>query len=66
MKKIYNWLFKIALKVISINIVKYGTQLTPDYLIKKGWIVTDGIYTEPGVKDRDLISIRFEKSYYTV
>lgn len=65
-KKIYNWLFKKAIKVIAINIVKYGNQLTPEYLLNKGWIEKDGYYIEPNMKDRDLVSISFEAHYYLV
>lgn len=64
--KVYNWLFKLAKKVIAINIVKYGTQLTPQYLIKRGWIEESGYYIEPNIKDRDRISISFEYHYYRV
>lgn len=46
-KKIYNWLFKLAKKVIAISIVKHGTQLTPRYLIDLGWVEENGYYTEP-------------------
>jgi hypothetical protein len=65
-KKIFNWLYKLAIKVIAINIVKYGNQLTPEYLIKKGWIEKDGYYIEPHIKDRDLLSISFDTNYYRV
>ena len=65
-KKIFNWLYKFAIKVIAINIVKYGNQLTPEYLIKKGWIEQDGYYIESNMKDRDLVSISFEAHYYRV
>ena len=65
-KKIYNWLFKKALKIIAFNLVKYGNQLTPDYLLKRGWIEQDGYYFEPNMKDRDVIKIRFEKHWYYV
>lgn len=65
-KKIYKWLYKLALKVIAINIINHGTRLTPDYLMKKGWILQDGFYIEPNIKDRDLISISFEAHFYRV
>lgn len=65
-KKINNWLFKLAKKVIAIKIVKYGTQLTPQYLIERGWVEQDGYYIEPNIKDRDRISISFESHYYRV
>lgn len=65
-KEIYNWIFKLAKKFISINIVHYGTQLTPKYLIERGWAEEDGYYIEPNIKDRDRISISFEHHYYRV
>ena len=65
-KKIFNWLYKFAIKVIAINIVKHGNQLTPDYLLKRGWVEKDGYYVEPNMKDRDLILIQFESHYYRV
>lgn len=65
-KKIYNWLFKKAIKVIALNLVKYGNPLTPEYLLKRGWIEKDGFYFEPNVKERDQINIRFENHYYYV
>jgi hypothetical protein len=64
--KFNNWLFKIAKKVIAINIVKQGTQLKPKYLIDCGWIEENGYYIEPNIKDRDRISISFESHYYRV
>ena len=65
-KAIYNWLFRKAVKVIAINIVKHGNKLTTKYLLDRGWIEKDGYYIEPCIKDRDLISIKFESNYYRV
>jgi hypothetical protein len=65
-KKVFNWLYNIAIKIIAKNIVKYGNQLTPEYLLKRGWIEKDGYYVEKSMKDRDLISISFEANYYRV
>ena len=65
-KKVYNWLFRIAKKVIAINIVKYGTPLIPQYLIERGWIEENGYYIEPNLKNRDRISISFDHNYYRV
>ena len=65
-KKFFNWLYKFAIKVIAINFVKHGNQLTPEYLLNKGWIEQDGYYIEPNMKDRDLVSISFESHYYRV
>ena len=67
MKKIIlNWLFNKALKVIALNIVKYNNPLTPEYLLSRDWIESDGYYYEPFMKERDIIFIRFEKNYYSV
>ncbi len=65
-KKLFNWLYKLALKTIAINIVNYGNRLTPEYLLAKGWIFIDGYYIEPDIKDRDLVSISFESHFYRV
>lgn len=67
-KRIYNWLFKKALKVISHNLVLYETLLTPQYLIDKGWIEEDGYYIESNIKKRDIIYIKFSDNgyYYSV
>jgi hypothetical protein len=65
-KKIFNWLYRLAIKVIAINIVRYGNRLTPDYLLKRGWIKKNGYYIEPNIKDKDLVLIRFENGYYRV
>lgn len=65
-KTVYNWLFKKALKVIAINLVKYGTPLTPEYLLERGWVEQNGYYFEPNMKDRDIIQIRFDKHWYYV
>jgi hypothetical protein len=67
MKRIIkNLVFKLAKKVIAINIAKHGTQLTPQYLIERGWVEENGYYIEPNIKDRDMISISFESHYYRV
>jgi hypothetical protein len=65
-KKIFNWMYGLAIKVIAINIVRYGNKLTPEYLLQKGWIEKDGYYVESNIKDRDLISISFEADYCRV
>lgn len=65
-KKIYNWLFKKAIKIIALNLVKYSNPLTPEYLIKRGWIEQDGHYFEPNVKDVNRIYIRFGNNWYSV
>jgi hypothetical protein len=65
-KKLLNWMFKLAIKVIAINIVKHGNKLTPDYLITRGWVERNGYYIEQDMKGRDLVSISFEHHYYRV
>ena len=68
-KKFYNWVYRLALRIIAKNIVIYGNKLTPEYLINKGWILKDGYFIEPNVKDRDLISICWDfdgAEYYSV
>lgn len=65
-KKIYNWLYKFAIKVIAINIVKHGNQLTHEYLLKKGWIEKDDFWIEPNAKERDKIWIQFEHHYFKI
>ena len=58
-KKLYNWLFKKAMKIVALNLVRYNTKLTPEYLLNKGWVEKDGFYFEPGIKDKYKISIKF-------
>lgn len=71
-RKIIKWLFRLSKKVIAINIVNYGTRLTPEYLTKRGWIAEYDearhkmFYVEPNIKDRDKIFIEFENHYYRV
>jgi hypothetical protein len=65
-KKIYNWFFKKALKIIAVNVVKYGKPLTPEYLLKLGWVELEGYYFDPYMKARDVIQIRFDKHWYYV
>ena len=71
-KKIFNLLHKKALKIISINIFTYGNKLTPDYLLKRGWIIKfdkttqKSYYCEPNTKERDTIYVEFESNYYRV
>ena len=60
-KKLYNWLFKKAMKIVALNLVRYKTILTPEYLLNKGWIEKDGFYFEPGIKDKYKISIKFDE-----
>ena len=64
--KINNWLFKIAFSIIAKRLVFSNNHLTPNYLIKKGWVETESGYTEPIIKNRDRITISFENHYYRV
>ena len=65
-KKIFNWLYKLALKIIAINLVKHETRLTRDYLIERGWVEIEGHYLEEGIKLRDTIWIKFSGATYMV
>lgn len=65
-KKINNWLFRLAKKVIAKRLVYSSNLLTPQYLIERGWVEENGYYIEPNLKDRDRISISFEHHYYRV
>ena len=60
-KKLYNWLFKKAMKIVALNLVRYKTILTPEYLLRKGWVERDGFYFEPNIKDKYKISIKFDE-----
>jgi hypothetical protein len=69
--KFKNWIWNIVIKIIAIRLVHSENRLTPEYLLSKGWVMTEGIndrvmYVEPNIKDRDLISISFEHHYYRV
>jgi len=66
-KKLYKWLLGIAKKIIAINLVEYGTPLTPEYLSNKGWIEYEqGHWIEQNIRERDRISIQFNRHYYRV
>lgn len=65
-KKINEWIYRLALKVIFKRIVNRNNLLTPEYLTERKWIKKDGYYFEPNVKDRDRIYIKFEEYYYRV
>lgn len=68
MRKLFkkNWIFKLALKAIANKIVRYPTQLTPEYLKAKGWVQDEWGWVEPNIKDRDRITITFQDHYYRV
>lgn len=61
-----DFIYKLAVKLISNRIVREQNLLTPKYLTDMGWIEKDGYYFEPNIKDRDLISISFEKNWFRV
>ena len=58
--------YKLAIKLIANRIVHEQNILTPQYLIDRGWVEKDGFYVESNVKNRDMISISFEKTWYRV
>jgi len=60
------WLYIKAVQFISYQIVMGDKLLTKEHLVKDGWVLKDGYYVEPDVKDRDMVSIKFEHHYYRV
>lgn len=62
----FNWIYKLAVKIIANAICHNQNLLTPQYLIDRGWIEKDGYYIEPDMKDMDLISIQFERHYFRI
>lgn len=65
-QSIKDWIYRKAIKVIAKRIVKEQNLLTPQFLLERGWVEKDGYYTEPDIKDRDLITIQFENHYFRV
>jgi len=65
-QRVKDLIYRKAIKVIAVRLVNSTTQLTPQYLLERGWIEKDGCYSEPNMKDRDLITIQFENHYYRV
>jgi len=59
-------MLRLAKIIIARHIVRSPTKLTPEYLTKRGWIEQDGYFFEPGLKDRDRISISFDQNTYRV
>jgi len=54
--------YAVGVRLLAISIVYSYKLLTPDYLIVRGWVEeSDNCYSEPNVKDRDKITIEFEK-----
>jgi len=70
--KIYNWIYKLALKFIAWRIWVSDEKLTPQILVDAGWVAEDDVvrgktfWYEPNIKDRDRVSIEFENHYYRV
>ena len=64
--KINEWLFKMAIKITAIRLVRSFKRLTPEYLLQKGFVENNGEYSEPNIKDRDKITVTFENHYYRV
>jgi hypothetical protein len=64
--KIYNFIFMRAMVFIAKRLVYSDRRLTPEYLIKRGWVKTEAGYIEPNIKNRDRITITFEGHYYYV
>lgn len=60
------WIYNLAVKLIANRIVHECNNLTPQYLIDRGWVEKGGFYFEPAIKDRDRINISFEDHYYRV
>lgn len=65
-QRVKDWIYSKAIKVIAVRLVNSTTQLTPQYLLERGWVEKDGLYFEPNMKKRDLITIQFENHYYRV
>jgi hypothetical protein len=61
-----NWIYALAVKLIANRIVHGNNFLTPKYLTDRGWILEDGYYVEPKIKERDKIWIQFEAHYFRV
>jgi hypothetical protein len=60
------WLYKLAFKILAKRIVNSTTPLTPEHLLKMGWIEKGGKYFEPDIKNRDRITITFDTGTYMV
>lgn len=60
------WIYKLAVKLISNRIAHSLNSLTPEYLQNKGWIQEGEYWVEPNIKDRDKIWVQFEYHYYRV
>ncbi len=65
-QSIKSWIYRQAIKVIAKRIVKEQNLLTPEYLLKRGWVKEGNCFIEPNIKDRDKIWIEFENHYYRV
>ena len=58
------WIYRLAVKIIANRIVHKSARLTTEYLIQSGWTEEDGYYSEPNIKERDRIWIKFEGHFY--
>jgi len=65
-KRIENWIYKLAIKVIARRIVLKQNLLTPLYLENNGWVKEGDSWVEPDIKDRDKIWIDFEHHYFRI
>lgn len=65
-RKLYSRRFDLAIQIIALNVFRYGQKLTPDYLLKNGWIEKDGFYIETGVEPENTISVSFNKNHSRV
>ena len=61
-----SFLYNFSKKFIAKTIINSENILTPEYLLNKGWIKEGEYYIEPGIKDRDRISVSFEDHHYRV
>jgi hypothetical protein len=61
-----NWIYNLAVKLIANRIVHGQNQLTPKYLMDRGWVEEEGFFVESNIKDRDKIWIKFENHYFRI
>jgi hypothetical protein len=59
-----DWIYRLAVKIIANRIVHENARLTTEYLIQRGWTEEDGYYSEPNIKERDRVWIKFEGHFY--
>lgn len=61
-----DWLYKLSISIIANRLVHGQNLLTPEYLIKRGWISDGEFFVEPNIKLRDKLWIRFEDHWFTI